>query len=373
MVDTKKIYGLSEKIQAIVRAGKLEQAVELIEEFLDLPGADRRWGLSMLQSVIKDIRERGVDPDTEKELREQEKTITDGLLEMDADGEGWMHRWERARQLNNKAWADLEAASSPEELEAALASAVKSLEFWPYFLPHIDTKVRCLLKLGRKEEAFRCVRFVDAIQPEWPDFEDIWPSTDYRDWLKANRKEPVELPEGPATLDEVLPRLESGQASPAGEPLNDTERMLLRGVRYGHNEWLRARNAALVAVILDDDLPVDELLSMGPQAADLTQRVYRSDKGEIPLGFDSLAKLRHWLIYGSTNHPSVHLPNPPPGIKVSLFINWDLKKMSRKDVDILLGEIGEKVGIEKLDTRRCRPPEVAGYKKRTGFVRKPTK
>jgi hypothetical protein len=212
---------------------------------------------------------------------------------------------------------------------------------------------------------------VEAIQPDWPDFADVRGSLEYRDWLEAHGDDPVELPEGMATLDQVLPRLDRKNASPPEEPLNDAERLLLRGVRFGKDEWHRARNAALIAVVLDHDLPVDELLSMGPQGADLTCRVYRSKDGELPIGFDSLAKLRHWLIYGSTNHPAAQAPNPPPGIREHLFIGWDLMGISHRDVEKLLSEIGRKVGIENLSLRRCRPQQIAGFEKRTGFVRKP--
>lgn len=365
MVDKKTLFRLGEEIQATIRAGELDRAVELLEEFLDQEGADRRWGLSLIQTTLKRMRENGVDGSAaDAALAEQEQSIRDEILSMNGDNEAWMHRWERARQLNNQAWQEYEAAKSNEELRSALALAEQSLEFWPYFLPHLDTKVRCLLKLGRQEEAFACVRWADAIQPDWPDFDDIRSNPEYRDG-------PVELPDGMATRDQVLPRLDPDRASPPDGPLNDAERLLLRGVRYGKDEWHRARNAALIAVILDDDLPVSELISMGPQGADLTCRVYRSGQGELPIGFDSLQKLRHWLIYGSTNHPVAQLPNPPPGIRVRLFIGWDLEGLTRKDVENLLSEIGKQVGIEKLSLHRCRPQKIAGFEKRTGFVHKP--
>jgi tetratricopeptide (TPR) repeat protein len=364
MVDKKKIYELGEEIQAVIRDGELDRAVELLEEFLEQKGADRRWGLSLLQTVLKRIRENGVDAKTDAALEEQEKSIREDLLSMDDDNEAWMHRWERARQLNNQAWSEYQAAESNEDLESALSLAEQSLEFWPYFLPHLDTKVRCLLKLGRREEAFACVRWADAIQPDWPDFEDIRSYPEYQDG-------PVELPEGMATAEEVFPDFDPDQASQPDQPLNDVERLLLRGGRYGKDEWHRARNAALIAVILDGDLPVDELLSMGPQGADLTCRVYRSGQGELPIGFDSLQKLRHWLIYGSTNHPVAQQPNPPPGIRVRLFIGWDLEGMTSRDVENILSEIGKKVGIKQLSLWRCQPNKVAGYEKRAGYVRKP--
>lgn len=364
MVDKKKLFRMGDEIQAAIRAGEHDRAIEMLEEFLDQEGADRRWGLSLMQTVLKNIRDGGVDTETAAALEEQEKSIRTEVLSMDDENEAWLHRWERARQLNNQAWSVFEAAGSKMEIESALSLAKQSLEFWPYFLPHLDTKVRCLLKLGREEEAFACVRWADAIQPDWPDFED----------LRSNPKcldGPIELPEGMASLEEVLPRLDPQNASPTDQPLNEAERLLLRGVRFGKDEWHRARNAALIAVILDGDLPVDELLSMGPQGADLTCRAYRSEQGVLPIGFDSLQKLRHWLIYGSTNHPVAQQPNPPPGIRVRLFISWDLEEMTRQDVENILSEIGKKVGIKELSLKRCRPQKIAGYQKRTGYVRKP--
>jgi hypothetical protein len=371
MVDKKKLYLMGDEIQAVIRAGEQGRAVELLEEFLEQEGTDRRWGLSLLQTVLKNIRNNGVDAETDAALSEQERSIREDLLNMDADSEAWLHRWERARQLNNQAWQDYQTAKSNKEFRSVLALAEQSLEFWPYFLPHVDTKVRCLLKLGCSDEAFACVRWVEAIQPNWPDFADVRSSLEYRKWLKAHRDDPVELPEGMATPDQVLPRLDPENASNPDQPLNDAERLLLRGVRYGKDEWHRARNAALVAVILDGDLPVTELLSMGPQAADLTCRVYRSEQGELPIGPDSLLKLRHWLIYGSTNHPVAQRPNPPPGIRVRLFIGWDLEGITRQEVENILAKIGRKAGIKKLSLQRCRPRKIAGYERHTGYVRKP--
>ena len=162
MVDKKKLFSMGDEIQATIRAGDLDRAVELLEEFLDQEGADRRWGLSLLQTVLKRMRENGVDAETDAALLEQEQSIRDEILSMNGDNEAWMHQWERARQLNNQAWQEYEAAKSNEELRSALALAEQSLEFWPYFLPHLDTKVRCLLKLGRTGEAFACVRWADA-------------------------------------------------------------------------------------------------------------------------------------------------------------------------------------------------------------------
>ncbi len=372
MTDSKRAYALADRIQAAVLADELDRAVELLEEFLDLEGTDRIWGLGMLQSVLGRLREEGVDAQTEAALLDQEQSIRADLLARDEGDGAWMHRWETARQLNNQAWPDLQAAKSRPELEAALELAERSLDFWPYFLPHQDTRVRCLLALGRDQEAFACVRWVEAIQPGWPDFADVRASRAYGRWLEAHRNEPVELPEGQATLSEVLSRLDPKHASPQDQPLNTAERMHLRKIRSGKDEWHRARNAALMAVLLDGDLPFDELLGMAPQAADLTRRVYRSDQGELPIGFDSLAKLRYWLLYGFTNHPVAQAPNSPPGMRTRLFIGPDLEGMTRRDVEVLLAEIGEKVGIDSLTIRRCRPQKIAGFERCTGHVRKPT-
>ena len=280
-----------------------------------------------------------------------------------------MHKWERVRQLNNKAWADLEAAVTTDDYQAALELAEQSLEFWPYFLPHQDTKLRCLLKLDRQVEAFAIVRWVEAVHPGWPDFEDLRTRNDYRQWLKSVQDEPLDLPDGIVGDDENLLTIDPADRSGADQRLNQAERALLRCVRPGKDEWHRARNSALMAVILDADLSVDELLSMGPQKADLTQGVYRSDQGELKISPDSLMKLRHWLIYGSTNHPSVFLPDPPLGIKLHLFIGWDLEKLTKKMVNKILAEVGQRTGIEKLSLQRCRPLKVAGFEKQTGSVR----
>ncbi|MBW1809379.1 MAG: hypothetical protein JRJ87_14385 [Deltaproteobacteria bacterium] len=369
MVDTHAIYSLSERIQQAFRDEEFEPAVKMLEEFLDLEGADRRWALSLLQDALKQVRLRGLEPDSNDVLLEQEAAIRDELLSMDDSDEAWMHKWERVRQLNNKAWADYEAAVTTDDYLAALDCANQSLEFWPYFLPHLDTKLRCLLKLDRQTEAFAIVRWVEAVHPDWPDFEDLRSRHDYRQWLKSVEDEPLDLPDGIVGGDEDLPTIDPADRSRADQRLNEAERALLRCVRFGKDEWHRARNCALIAAILDSDLSVEELLSMGPQKADLTQGVYRSDQGELRISPGSLIKLRHWLIYGSTNHPSVFLPNPPLGIKLHMFIGWDLEKLTKKDVNKILAEISQRTGIEKLSLQRCRPLKLAGYEKQTGFVR----
>jgi hypothetical protein len=371
MVETEKIYSLAENIQKSVREGKLEQSVPLLEEFLDIEGADRRWGLSMLQDVIKRMRQSGDYSDIEQDLLGQEQAIRNELLSMNQDNEAWMHRWERARQLNNRAWTDYEKAKTLEQYRAALKCAEHSLDFWPYFLPHLDTMVRCLLALGRKEDAFKNVRWVDLMQPDWPDFSDIRSDQEYLRWLDSHQAESVELPEGPATLDEKIVTIKPEACSKPDEPLNEEERNLLYAVRVGRDEWHRARNSALISAILDGDLPFSELLKMGPQQADLTRGVYSSAKGDLRIDPDTLGKLRHWLIYGSTNHPLVHLPNPPLGIRVRLFVGWDLEEMQPKDVQKLLAEIGKRVGIQKLSVKRCRPRPVGNYEVVKGLVRKP--
>jgi hypothetical protein len=53
MVDKKKLYRMGDDIQAAIRAGEYDRAVEMLEEFLEQEGADRRWGLSLLQTTLK--------------------------------------------------------------------------------------------------------------------------------------------------------------------------------------------------------------------------------------------------------------------------------------------------------------------------------
>jgi len=350
-----RLLQLSSEAQEAARQGDLDRAVERVEEFLDLEGADRFWGLGFLQTLLGQMAQSEEDPELRDALDEQQKALRARLLAMEAPDENWAHAWERARQHNQSAWEVAARGADRRELLDALAEAGQSVAFWPYFLAHQDTRVRLLLRLGRMHEAFAAARWVRAIQPDWPDFEDIWSNPDYLAWEEAHCGEQPALPPGPASLAEVVTRLAPGQTSDPGRPLNQTERVVLRHVRVGGDEWHRARNCALLAVLLDGDLAPEAWLAMRPQRLDLSRGLLlEGEQAESPIPADTVEKLRHWLLYAANNHPAAKAPRALPGIRMRLFLRYDLQGVTMDDLEALLGAIGERLGIAGLGAARFR-------------------
>jgi tetratricopeptide (TPR) repeat protein len=86
---------------------------------------------------------------------------------------------------NTVAWKMHLLTSDKTELEKALAIVQKGVDHVEleehYYI--YDTQVRILLKLERKEEAYRIVKRILALSPGFGDFQDIKQGTDYNNWL----------------------------------------------------------------------------------------------------------------------------------------------------------------------------------------------
>jgi hypothetical protein len=229
------------------------------------------------------------------------------------------------------------------------------LAFWPYFLSHIDTRSRLLLGFGRDEEVYPSVRWVEELQPGWPDFEDIRASRGYRSWLDEHSGDPLDLPAGHATAHEVVPTLALELRSPPDARLNGAERRHLRSIRIGPTEWHRARNAALIGLLLDLDGSAAEIISLPPQHADLSLGSVQLMEHTQRPSEATLGKLRHWMLWAANNHPSVFDSHPPPGIRQLLFHRWSLEPLAETRVEELLTEIGERTGIQGLSSWRLQP------------------
>lgn len=78
------------------------------------------------------------------------------------------------------------AEKSPEILQEALTIVEKGCQYVEneshYFI--LDTKVRILLLLGRKDEAFAIVKRILSQQPNFSDFQDFKTNKDYLAWVK---------------------------------------------------------------------------------------------------------------------------------------------------------------------------------------------
>jgi tetratricopeptide (TPR) repeat protein len=87
---------------------------------------------------------------------------------------------------NSVAWNMAELATGNNELEQALTilqQGIDLIEMPEQFFLY-DTRVRILLKLGQKEEAYRIVRNVLTLLPDFNDFQDIKQEVNYKNWLQ---------------------------------------------------------------------------------------------------------------------------------------------------------------------------------------------
>jgi len=342
------VLRLGKQAQGALRRGELRRARGMAERLLALPGTDVVWGLGLLETILQRQEQRESDPATRARLALERRRVRERSLEQLAGAEAWLHRWERARQLNNHAW---EMLCHGGDLEDALREVEASLVFYPYLLPHQGTRIDILLALGRDDEGYRAGRWVAAVQPDWPDVTDVIASDAYKTWLASHAREPLDLPDRQVTAGPVLPRLR-GRPSPARAPLRPDERALLRRVRFGHDEWHRARNCALLAVLLDGGVPLDRLLALPTHAADLTLGVVQDVGGRSwRLKPPVLRALRHWMLYGFTNHTGHHA-GTPPGMRERLFVDWELRPMTMGSIERELGQIGEAIGLKGLRTAR---------------------
>ncbi len=356
MATGEQLLSLAKRAQDALQQGELERAEQLTENFLASEGTDRRWGLSLLDTILAKMQAQTQEERRRKQLAERQQALRAELLGASDDGEGgevWAHAWERSRLLNARAWDVVEHGGSREDFEGALEDVETSLGFWPYFLPNQDTRARILLALDRPDEAYTTLRWCDTLQPGWPDLSELITRPGYRSWLEEHTYEPLELPDGPATAREQLPQLHPEMRSAPDSRLCGAERVHLRRARFGETEWHRARNAALVALLLEGVLTPDEIVSMAPQQADLSLGVVRTAERTFNPDEDTLDKLRHWMLWAANNHPVVCDTHAPPGIRERLFLRWSQEPMTVDDVEKVLGDLGLRVGIERLSSWRC--------------------
>lgn len=87
---------------------------------------------------------------------------------------------------NSVAWNMAELATGNDQLKQALTilqQGIDLIEMPEQFFLY-DTQVRILLKLGQKEEAYRIVRNVLTLLPDFSDFQDIKQEANYKNWLE---------------------------------------------------------------------------------------------------------------------------------------------------------------------------------------------
>ncbi len=343
---------LSELARDALAAGRLDEALRLAEQLLDLEVTDRQWGLGFVHSVLERMKEAGAD------VEGRLTSVRDELLERGAEDAHWGHRWERARQLNGRAWAVVDEAqdcSNPDHLRSridqALSDIDEALAFDPLACPWVDTKVRLLLAAGRRDEAFECIRRVELIEPDWPDFEQERASEAYIGWRGG---EDDVRPGGLATIDEVLHVVPEELRTSATAHLGSAERAALRASRIGPRECDRAQHAALIGLRLEAGLSAAELAVIKPWEVDLSRGLLQQEGRGQQLSERLVSELRHWMLYAAHNHPAVHQPvGSYHPVRHQLFFDWDSgRPMSQVELSGRLACCADRLGIrDAVDSR----------------------
>ncbi|MEN7551723.1 hypothetical protein AAG747_27655 [Rapidithrix thailandica] len=91
---------------------------------------------------------------------------------------------------NTLAWNQLQKAKTPENLETALGFAEMACSYVesPEYFYVIDTKVRILLALDRKETAYEVIRVTLIKDRDFGDFQEFKSDPDYLQWLRAKNE-----------------------------------------------------------------------------------------------------------------------------------------------------------------------------------------
>ncbi len=131
-------------------------------------------------------------PYAEKCMELMDKTIRSGAIfhftEM-----GKFHEEVIRFATNTIAWDVYERSDDTKKLEEALETVSLGCNYAddPSYFFIFDTKVRILLKLGHKEEAFRIVYDCLRKDPHFSDFSDIKVDKEYREWKERFESDTV--------------------------------------------------------------------------------------------------------------------------------------------------------------------------------------
>ena len=326
-----------------------DRVISLAERYLEQVEEDT-WALGMIHGALTEKLKRARNETRKTELRQR---IDEMQARISAKGEGseiWLEQWNRAYALNGKAWSEFEAATSKKAFTAALKTIDEALTFTPYQFGYQDTRVRTLLKLGREDEAYDVVRWVLALMPQQMDFQDHKTDDGFKRWLVAQGDEPPHLPEGLATLGEVIVDLDEPLPDTGGR-LTRSQREHLLSCRVGKDEWHRARNAGLVALLNNTRLGLDELLRKNWPQTNLSLGTIDTDENAtIEIDQWSVQALRHQMLIDTCHKQFIKNHKN----KLLIFKSWGFNRLTTDSASRILTEIGDAVGIPDLTERRLR-------------------
>lgn len=313
------------KVDPAIRAGDYDRQIPLWETVI-LAAPDDAQSLYATCFAYRIARD-GKDEATRERMTARIAVIGDHLANLTPDT--WYERSCRAYAMNDcfayEGWLH---AETEEELERALAYSEKSLGEFAWNLYHQLTKADLLRKLGRTEEAFLLMRWVESVHPRLlKDQEECAKPFDdeYRAWCESQEGEPAapadaEWPEAPALggLSETHAEAQSPWALPA-----ETVCALLAAAPTEGTAWERARAAALLAFVCDPAVRVaargEGAMRYWLAALQFPQVDLRADSfAEQTLAPETLARVRQWYVL-STINPHMNRT----GIPVYLFGEWE--------------------------------------------------
>lgn len=185
-------------------------------------------------------------PYAEKCLEMLDKTIRTGAV-MHFTEMGKFHEEVIRFATNTVAWYKYVNTDDVSELENALELISLGCEYVddPDYFYVFDTKVRILLKLGRKDEAFRIVYDCLKKEPDFSDFDDMMSNKEYREWkedfesgnieftdkeiaflekaARINQKLKSQQTENTTTFEELMPEMEFQSIEKLGEEICSPE------------------------------------------------------------------------------------------------------------------------------------------------------
>ncbi|MBN2499103.1 MAG: hypothetical protein JXR96_31230 [Deltaproteobacteria bacterium] len=201
----------------------------------------------------------------------------------------WHQRFQKARSITARASRSLESAQT---FRRALRLV---LNLYPYFL---DAQLLHLLQLGSGgtlDEAGRSFLWLRRLLPGLEALQAFESAETLMAWLEAHPEEPVRIPEGPASLDELLPPGGVRHASASPDSLDISEAHQLLRARPGQDEWFRARNCLIVRLLFAGLSP-GEIASARIQPDPFLLVLVGEDEYVPSRSFFSLVE--HWWLIG---------------------------------------------------------------------------
>ena len=171
---------------------RLVQALEKVSQGMAIDEYDYLWTQYGLMKATMEAGSADFGPGTQEEYVRVARHVLEFLDEQGNTGE-WVYtelgafRMEVYRTAaNGLAWHMMESGSNLEKALVIIDKGIQRASRGEEDNYMLDTKVRILLKMGKKQEAWRIVAEVLDKDAEFGDFQDIRQDPEYRAWKNAN-------------------------------------------------------------------------------------------------------------------------------------------------------------------------------------------